>query len=84
VVVTAVLVSTALPASQFVIAGGGRLERIFYIGLIGLALLVGILVAMRVMRGADRAIPAASVAGAVAMIVVLLPLLSGIFVMGGR
>jgi hypothetical protein len=75
VIVIALIASTATPALPFIIGSGSRLERIFYIGLMGLALLVGILVAMRVMRrGTTASLAVGPIVGAIAMLLVLTPM----------
>ena len=76
VVGTAVAATMSYPAIQLIFIGGGRLGRALFYGWIGLAFLMGILVALWVMRrGGSIGLIAGWILGANAMALAMLPLL---------
>lgn len=81
VVLLAIMVSAAVPSWELMTSSGSRLVRLIDIGLIGFALLLGVVVATRVMRrGGSTDVVLGATLGTLVMLVVLTPLLSAMFI----
>ena len=81
VVATAAAAAISGPMIQLIFVGGSRLVRVLLFGWIGIAFLVGILVAYWIMRRATSFGPVlGAILGANAMILLMLPMILALFV----
>jgi hypothetical protein len=81
VVVTAAAAAISGPMIQLIFVGGSRIVRALIFGWIGIAFLVGILVAYWIMRRASSLGPVlGAILGANAMILLMLPMILAVFV----